>query len=159
MLRAAIDFNSIEDATERSHLDVADGTAIEAFCSKCHKSSVYVSGATGSKFEYHGTDQSQHGAAGNNELGCMGCHAGTVESHNETYFNGAARGIIHGASFTWPAGSMSEEPTITFLLGGFIDGYKAQGSWSNKDGYWSAACGGGKCNHSGGTKYWTPVAD
>ena len=89
----------------------------------------------------------------------MGCHGGTVELHDQTFYNGAARGNIHGGSFTWPAGSMSAEPTITFLLGGWLDGYKAEGSWSNKEGYWSAACGGGKCNHSGGTKYWTPVAD
>jgi hypothetical protein len=160
MLVDPIDFATIEAATTRSDLSTITGTPIETFCSRCHSSSVYVSGADGSVFEFHGTDQSQHGAAGNNELGCMGCHAGTVELTDEATSNGSARGNIHGGTFIWPTGSWTEgEDSPSFLLGGFLDGYKLQGSWSNKNNWWEPACGGGQCNHSGGTKYWTPVAD
>jgi hypothetical protein len=161
-----IDFATMEAATTRNDLSTITGTPVETFCSRCHSSSVYVSGADGSVFEFHGTDQSQHGAAGNNELGCMGCHAGTVNlieldgQDNPIYDNGAARGNIHGGNFTWPTGSWTEgEDSPSFLLGGFLDGYKLQGSWSNKNNWWEPACGGGQCNHNGGTKYWTPVAD
>ncbi|MHC4117142.1 MAG: cytochrome c3 family protein [Planctomycetota bacterium] len=161
-----IDFATIEAATVRSDLSSVSGTFVETFCSNCHLSDVYVSDFSGSKFEFHGADQSQHGAAGGNELGCMGCHAGTVNlieldaQDNPIYSNGAARGSIHGGNFTWPTGSWTAgETSPSFLLGGFLDGYKLQGSWSNKDGFWKAACGGGQCNHNGGTKYWTPVAD
>ncbi len=165
MLLTAIDFTTMEATTVEADLPAGMGATVDALCITCHKSTVYVDNGSGNSvdigsiFEYHGAAQSQHGSGGGNELGCMGCHGGTVELHNETYSNGAARGNIHGTSFTWPAGSMSAEPTITFLLGGWIDGYKAEGQWSNKDGWWNAACGGGQCNHSGGTKYWSPVAD
>jgi hypothetical protein len=156
MLRSPIDFATMEATTAKANLPAGMGATVEAFCVTCHKSSVYVNGNLGSRFEYHGADQSQHGAAGGNELGCMGCHGGTVELTNG-YANGAARGNIHGATFTWS--TWSTEPTITFMLGGWLDGYQAQGQWSAKDGFWKPACGGGQCNHSGGTKYWTPVAD
>jgi hypothetical protein len=160
MLRDPIDFNSMEEAVSDTDLPAGMGATVDTFCLRCHKSTIYVDGTNGSVFEYHGADQSQHGSAGGNELGCLGCHAGTAELTDETYWNGAARGNIHGASFTWPAEAWTpNEPTVTFLLGGWLDGYKEQGSWSNKDGYWKPACGGGQCNHSGGTKYWTPVAD
>jgi hypothetical protein len=155
-----IDFATIEAATTRSDLSTITGTPIETFCSRCHEASVYVTGSNGSVFEFHGTDQSQHGAAGNNELGCMGCHAGTVELTDEATSNGSARGNIHGGTFIWPTGSWTEgEDSPSFLLGGFLDGYKLQGNWSNKNNWWEPACGGGQCNHSGGTKYWTPIAD
>lgn len=160
MLLAAIDFNTMEEATVKTDLPSGMGDTVEAFCIRCHKSTVYVSGNTGSVFEYHGTDQSQHGSAGGNELGCLGCHGGTVELTDQTYWNGSAKGNIHGGSFTWPADAWTpNEPTTAFLVGGWLDGYQEQGNWSNKDGWWEPACGGGKCQHSGGTKFWTPVSD
>ncbi|MHC4213090.1 MAG: hypothetical protein ACYSWP_06940, partial [Planctomycetota bacterium] len=159
MVLDAIDFAGMEAATEVAQVPASVADAIDGFCGRCHSSSVYITGNTGSIFEFHGEDQGQHASSGSNVLGCMGCHAGTVELHNETYSNGAAKGLIHGGSFTWPSGSMSQEPAITFVLGGWIDNYKTEGKWSSKNNYWQKACGGGKCNHSGGTQYWTPVAD
>lgn len=160
MLVDSIDFATMEAAVSDTDLPTGMGATVEAFCTRCHRSTVYVDGNNGSIYEFHGADQSQHSSAGGNELGCMGCHAGTVELTNQTYSNGAAPGNIHGGSFIWPTGSWTVgESSPSFLLGGWLDGYKLQGSWSTKDGYWKAACGGGQCNHSGGTKYWTPVAD
>jgi hypothetical protein len=151
MLRAAIDFDTMEAATDPGTLPAGMGASVETFCSMCHKASVYVtagdSEAAGSIYEYHGASQNQHSAAGGNDLGCMGCHAGIVDFGPPAPDNGALPGNIHGGSFTWPAGTFSSgTPTEYFMLGGWIGGW-ATGvdRRGNPEGY----CSGGDCNHTG----------
>jgi hypothetical protein len=146
MLRAVVDFNTMEATTDPANLPAGMGATVEALCSMCHKATVYVSSAdseaAGSIFEYHGASQQQHGAAGGNELGCMGCHAGTVDFGPPAPDNGAAPGNIHGGSFTWPPETFSSgTPTEYFMLGGWIGGWQISGA----TGY----CSGGDCRHTG----------
>ncbi|UCG49365.1 MAG: hypothetical protein JSU94_06190 [Phycisphaerales bacterium] len=144
-----IDFDTMEAAADAASLPPGMGAAVETFCSTCHQASVYVDNTvTGSVFEYHGAAQNQHGAAGGNELGCMGCHAGITnlgdapKGGGAYYPNGAARGNIHGGDFDWSTTtSFAVGPTDIFMLGGWIGGWQINGS--------SGECSGGQCNHGG----------
>jgi hypothetical protein len=157
MLRAAIDFDTMETTTNSSNLPDGMGLTVEAFCTSCHKPSVYVdpknngfsdSGEAGSIFEYHGDSQSQHGAGGGNELGCIGCHAGIVDFGALSEWNGATRGNIHGGNFTWGSSSFaSGTATEHFILGGWMSGWQTSGA----TGY----CRGGDCNHKNSSKNYT----
>ncbi|MHC4941653.1 MAG: hypothetical protein ACYTG7_01395 [Planctomycetota bacterium] len=152
MLRNPIDLDTMESTVDPANLPVGMGSTVETFCTRCHKASVYVSASdpesVGSIFEYHGVGQNQHGAAGGNELGCMGCHAGIVDFGSLTDPNGAARGNVHGGNFTWPASSnMSGFATEHFMLGGWIGGW----DFSGATGY----CRGGECNHKNSSKNYT----
>lgn len=146
MLRTSINF----DAIETGSYSTAIGSTIESFCTTCHKATVYVSGAPealGSMFEYHPGGQNQHGASGGNDFGCLGCHAGIVNEGGITD-NGAARGNIHGGSFTWPAGSKSPgAASIKFMLGGWLNGW----DYNASTGY----CWGGDCAHGKNAKTYT----
>ncbi len=156
MIRTAVDFDTMETTTDPSNLPAGMGATVEAFCTTCHKASVYVSSSdpesVGSIFEYHGAGQNQHRAAGGNDLGCMGCHGGIVNFGDQpknpppTYWpNGAARGNIHGGSFDWSTTtSFASGPTDYFMLGGWIGGWQISGS--------SGECSGGDCNHGGTSK-------
>jgi hypothetical protein len=152
MLRNAVDFDAIAPITAETGLPAGAGIAIETLCSRCHNSAVYVTATvTASKFEYHGQDQSQHRAGdptGGNELGCMGCHAGTAsigdapKGGGANYANGAGPGNIHGGSYDWSSTtSFAAGPTDVFMLGGFIGGWQINGS--------NGECSGGGCNHGG----------
>ncbi len=152
MLRTAVDFDTMETTT----LPAGMGLTVETFCTTCHKASVYVSASAGSIFEYHGTGQNQHGADGGNELGCMGCHGGirdegglnTGGKNPEPVSNGAARGNIHGGSFTWPSQSFASGTlTQCFMLGGWMSGWLTVGS--------TGECRGGECSHSNSSKSYT----
>jgi hypothetical protein len=141
---------------------------IEAFCTKCHEPSVYVTGADGfSVWEKHGANQSQHGAAGGNQLGCLGCHGGTVDQNGGVVAdNGAWNGNIHGVvwdwetdggltfgSKNWPGTPPADSVANNFMLGGWLSGWSAAGE-----------CGGGNCNHAGsadrgGGQSYTPAID
>lgn len=150
MLRTQIDLDSMAGGT----LSTAIGDAVETYCTLCHKYSVYGSGGGGgaafSKFEFHGSDQNQHGSAGGNELGCLGCHGG-IYNHGGVSDNGASRGVIHGGGFQWLSDSWAEGSSSRhFIVGGWISGWKADTS-SGKDG-----CGGGTCSHPGATRRNTP---
>jgi predicted CXXCH cytochrome family protein len=155
MLRTAIDLNGMEaagDAGDPELLPAGLGVAVENFCTLCHKASVYVNDGdpelAGSIFEYHGGGVTQHRAqnsANPNTMGCMGCHAGIVNFNGGTPpgGNGAARGNIHGGTFTWPPGTFSSDlDTDYFMLGGWISGWMASASVGE--------CGGGACAHKGG---------
>jgi len=146
MLRSSINF----DAIEAGSYSTAIGATIESFCTTCHKSSVYMSAnpeTAGSMFEYHPGGQTQHGASGGNEFGCMGCHAGIVNEAGISD-NGAARGNIHGGAFTWPADSQtSGASSIRFMLGGWLNGW----NYNASTGY----CYGGKCAHGKNAKTYT----
>jgi predicted CXXCH cytochrome family protein len=155
-LRVAIDFDGMIAAYQAGDwqlIPAGVGTAAENFCTICHKSSVYFAtdpGAAGSVFENHPGDIGQHAAAGQNPLGCLGCHAAPVQFNNNVppSGNGGAPGIIHGATFVWPTGTWADGfTTESFMLGGWISGW----SWeydSRKDVYYGQ-CGGGDCNHTG----------
>ncbi len=163
MLRTAIDFESpqgMEAAGNEGNpglLPAGMGATVETFCTSCHKASVYVtpkaagfsdSKVAGSIFQYHGDSRQQHSAAGGNELGCMGCHGGIVNFGDQPqgggsyYYNGAARGNIHGGSFDWSTTtSFASGLTEHFMLGGWIGGWQISGS--------SGECSGGDCSHGG----------
>ena len=87
--------------------------------------------------EYHGTNQSQHGAADGNELGCLGCHGGIIDWSGGSA-NGSARGNIHGTNFDWGTTGAAE----SFIVGGWLSDFTYTAS--------SGQCYGGDCNHSGG---------
>ncbi len=153
MLRTPIDLDGMATGT----LSTTIGTQVETFCIRCHSHDVYVgpkaagfadSKAAGSVMEYHGDAQSQHGAAGGNELGCMGCHAGIVNYDGglPSAGNGSARGNIHGVTFTWSSGTFSSGvQTEHFMLGGWISGWYTFTDRGTPYG----GCGGGDCNHTG----------
>jgi predicted CXXCH cytochrome family protein len=155
MLRTSIDLNGLEAAGAASDIGlipVSVRTAVETFCTRCHKASVYVSStdsqAAGSIFEYHGASQNQHRAAGGNEMGCIGCHGGIVQFDGglPTNGNGAARGNLHGGNFVWGPGTFSAGVTTQhFMVGGWISGWYTFVDKGNPMG----GCGGGDCNHTG----------
>jgi hypothetical protein len=144
MVITPIDFDQMEvagAAGDKGLLTAGMGATVETFCGQCHTSSVYVSGNTGSVFEYHGTDQQQHGAAGGNQLGCLGCHGGLINLGELPNDNGSARGNIHGGDFDWnTTTSFASTPTDIFMLGGWIGGWDISGS--------TGRCTGGECQHS-----------
>lgn len=155
MLRSAIDLDTMETTTNPANLPSGMGATVETFCTTCHKASVYVNSSdpesVGSIFEYHGGAQNQHGAAGGNELGCMGCHGGIVD-FSAGVGNDAVRGNIHGGNFTWPTGSFSSGvATEHFMLGGWISGWMTDVDKGNPIG----ACRGGDCNHKNSSKTYT----
>ncbi len=87
-------------------------------------------------------------AAGGNELGCMGCHAGIVDFGPPAADNGALRGNLHGDSFIWGTGSFANGGTTEhFILGGWISGWNTDAT----NGY----CRGGDCNHTNSSKNYT----
>jgi predicted CXXCH cytochrome family protein len=136
MIRVSVDFDAMAAGT------LTSGTSVEAFCTLCHKSSVYVTAsdpeAVGSRFEYHGAGQNQHRAGGGNELGCMGCHGGTVNWGLLPGGNGSAPGNTHGSSYVWSSESKSPGSTpLSFMLGGWLSGWLDTGK-----------CWGGDCNHN-----------
>ena len=99
------------------------GPDTEAFCTLCHKASVYITGTSpevlGSAFAFHPGGQGQHGEQGGSELGCMGCHAGIVNFGAVPADNGSVRGNTHGRDWVWPADSFSTGVTTEFfMLGG-----------------------------------------
>ncbi len=150
MLRTSIDLDTMEATTNKTNLPAGMGSTVDTFCTLCHKASVYVSasdsGAVGSIFELHGASQQQHGSSGQNELGCLGCHAGIVNL-GRIPDNGTARGNIHGGSFTWPSGTFSSGTTTEhFMLGGWINGWD---SGLNSKGDPEGWCSGGDCSHFG----------
>lgn len=152
MLRSAIDLDTMEATTDSSNLPSGMGATVVSFCTTCHKASVYANSSdpesVGSIFEYHGVAQNQHGAAGGNELGCMGCHGGIVDfsAGVPPAGNNALRGNIHGGSVTWPTGTFSAGvDTEHFILGGWMSGWMTDVDKGNPIG----ACGGGDCNHKG----------
>ena len=153
MLRVSIDFDAMEAAATKTDLPSGMGATVEAFCTLCHKSSIYVDGNLGSVFEYHGSDMSQHSASGNNQLGCMGCHAGINNfwldnKGNLIGDNGSARGNIHGRNFSWPAQSFaSGSASERFQVGGWLSGWGLSGS----TGY----CRAGTCAHANQSKTYT----
>jgi hypothetical protein len=149
MLLDSIDFDGLMAATDKtSAYAVGAQAAINNFCTRCHKSLVYIEDRNpedlGSAFAWHGGGQNGHGSS--NDVACYGCHAGVGDYTNAGYSIGDARGNTHGVSFTWPAGTVYPEtqnqPTNYFMLGGFISEYGETGT----DMY----CGGGTCNHAGG---------
>lgn len=145
MLRDSIDFATMEATSDPRNLPDGMGLTVETFCTTCHQSSVYVSGGSGSKYEYHGSNQNQHSAAGGNELGCMGCHGGVVNFGG--VINNASHGNIHGGSFTWGSDSWAlNSSSKFFMVGGWISGWKENTSAGNN------GCGGGDCNHSGNVR-------
>ncbi len=151
MLRTPIDFASMEAGVLSDTL----GTNVETFCTICHKASEYVSGGSASIMEYHGTNQSQHGAAGGNQLGCLGCHAGIVDLGGLLggESNGAARGNIHGGNFTWGSQSYaSGTATEHFMLGGYMSGWDIYQKTRKGVTYEYGRCRGGDCNHSNSSK-------
>ena len=142
---------------------------MEVLCTKCHKSSVYVSG-TGvnlSAFEKHGSDLGNHAAANGNELGCLGCHGGFIDQGAGVVAdNGAWNGNIHGVAWdwetdggltfgdkAWPGTPPADSVANNFMVGGWLSGWSAAGE-----------CGGGNCNHAGGAtkgggQSYTPAVD
>ncbi len=137
MLRSPIDLDSMETGT----LDTAIGVQVETFCILCHNTLTYLtpktSGYDFSIMEYHGTNQSQHGAADGNELGCLGCHGG-IYNHSGNASNGSALGNIHGTNFDWGTTGVAEG----FIVGGWLSDFTYTAT--------SGKCYGGDCNHSGG---------
>jgi predicted CXXCH cytochrome family protein len=154
MLRTSIDFDGLEAAVDRASIPASVGSAVETFCTLCHKYAVYIDARApenvGSVFESHGGAVSNHTAAGQNEMGCMGCHGGIKELSGgvPAAGNGSSRGNIHGGSFSWP-----QEAAETFMVGGFLsDWFVDLDNKQNPQGN----CNGGDCNHSGsggGQKY------
>jgi hypothetical protein len=154
MLRSPVDFNTMEDTVLKDDLPVGMGDTVTTFCSNCHDSNLYVSQSrpedNGSFFSEHPGAQGQH-APPNNELGCMGCHGGTVnmtDTGANRVANGSAKGNIHGAYFVWgsdalPAETRSQE-TERFMLGGWIGGY-----WKDTANT-EINCSGGQCGHTTG---------
>jgi hypothetical protein len=147
MVLDAIDFDTILTATVKADVPLAEGAAIETFCTRCHKTSIYRGAGAGSKMEKHPGDQGQHGNAGGNTMGCMGCHAGPVNLGEEPkgggprHDNGATPGGIHGSNFDWSTTtSFATTPTDSFMFGGFIGGWHVNGA--------DGECTGGDCNHS-----------
>jgi predicted CXXCH cytochrome family protein len=152
MLRSPIDLVTMESVAVKGDLPSGMGVTVEAFCTRCHKSSEYVGGGSNSIFEFHGSNQNQHRANGGNELGCMGCHGGIVNmwhsKQGAAMPNGFGRGNLHGGNFTWTADSFSDgTPTEYFIVGGWNSGWQISGS----TGY----CRGGDCNHSNSSKNYT----
>ena len=146
MLRDPIDFDTMASTADPANLPSGMGATVETFCTRCHKSTVYVSSTdsegAGSIFEFHGQSQQQHSAAGGNELGCMGCHAGVINYSKISTNNGAAWGNIHGRNFIWPADTPSDgTATEYFMMGGWMGGWIISGSIGE--------CNGGECNHAG----------
>ena len=145
MLRVQVDFDAMEAGGSYPSTLV---TQVKDFCTMCHNPTVYAAGGdvAGSAFQYHAPGQNAH--LNSNDLGCMGCHAGTVDEGNFGG-NGAARGNIHGGSFTWPAGSHSPgQATDTFIVGGWMSGWVPVGG--------DVDCWGGTCNHDKSPKSYTP---
>ncbi len=151
MLLDAIDFDTMVATTTKNGLPSGMGNSVETFCSRCHKSSVYVTTRdpqqAGSLFDEHGRGKRPHAASGGNELGCMGCHAG-VTNLGGISDNGALAGNLHGSTFTWPSDAASSARGTTtdyFLLGGFLNGWYYDSN-TNK-----ASCWGGLCHHNSGS--------
>jgi hypothetical protein len=154
MLRSPVDFNTMEDTVLKADLPAGMGDTVMTFCSNCHDPNLYVSQSrpedNGSFFSEHPGAQSQH-APSNNELGCMGCHGGTVnmtDTGSNRVANASAKGNIHGAYFVWgsdalPAETRSQE-TERFMLGGWIGGY-----WKDTANT-EINCSGGQCGHTTG---------
>ncbi|MEN8222215.1 MAG: cytochrome c3 family protein [Acidobacteriota bacterium] len=141
MLRTAIDLDTMEAGGATSTI----GASVESYCTLCHKFDEYGSGGTAgttSKFEYHPSITSNHGAGSGNELGCLGCHGGIV--NDTSVSNGSARGNIHGGNYTWLSGTWSVgSQSKFFMVGGYISGWELNTS-AGKNG-----CGGGNCSHPG----------
>lgn len=134
MIRSAVDFDAMAAGT------ITNGVPVETFCLTCHKSSIYLTGSNannvGSRYEYHPGGQNQHGASGGNELGCMGCHGGTVNFSSYAWSNGATPGNTHGSSYVWGGTRSSGSVPQSFMLGGWLSGWRNTGQ-----------CWGGDCNH------------
>jgi predicted CXXCH cytochrome family protein len=134
MIRASVDFDAMAAGT------ITNGAPVETFCLLCHKSSIYLTGSNdnnvGSRFEKHPGGQNQHGAGGGNELGCMGCHGGTVNWSSYATSNGSAPGNTHGSNYVWLGTRSSGSTPLSFMLGGWLSGWKNTGQ-----------CWGGNCNH------------
>ena len=150
MLRTSIDLDGLEAAAAPGSIPATVGADVNTFCSLCHKAAVYLDSSNpesvGSIFEHHGASQGQHR---DNEMGCMGCHAGivTFNAGLPASGNGAARGNIHGGNYTWPAGETFSGGVTTqhFMVGGWISGWYTYVDRGNPMG----GCGGGDCNHTG----------
>lgn len=147
MLRVQVDFDAMEANVGGSYPSTLV-TQVKDFCTMCHDPFIYASGdVAGSSFVYHAPGQNGH--LNSNDLGCMGCHAGIVDEDKISGVdNGAARGLIHGGSFTWPTGSKSPgQVTDTFIVGGWMSGWLPSGG--------SVDCWGGECNHDKAAKSYT----
>jgi hypothetical protein len=154
MLRDSVDFDTMETTPLQANLPAGMGNSVTDFCSNCHKASLYVDQSrpenNGSFFSEHPGGQGQH-APSNNELGCMGCHGGITnmtDTGANRVLNGAARGNLHGALFTWgsdalPAETRNQE-TESFMLGGWMGGY-----WKDTANT-EINCSGGQCGHTTG---------
>lgn len=106
-------------------------------CIRCHKATSYQSGSTGSRFGDHNRGNHVLNA---NAYGCRGCHAGYPNA-SSIPANGSP-GNIHGANYTWPAGSpTSGIASRRFMYGGWLNG------WTSGTCYQSA------CAHGAGRGY------
>ena len=116
---------------------------IEAFCTRCHKSSSYVGSSTGSRFSDH--SKGQHSG---NTYSCRGCHAGQVDSDtSDGIDNGSIypQLMVHGTDWTWPGNALT--PNIdqdAFLFGGWLGGNDVS----------ALTCYGSNCSHGGTPKSW-----
>jgi hypothetical protein len=152
MLTVDIDF---DDMMLGNLVTTTMGEPILTFCTSCHKSSLYIDASkpeqAGSGFPEHAGGKGNHGMP-TNELSCMGCHAGPYDQGGSAVpsGNGAAPGIIHGASYTWTESITSGSPTDSFILGGYINGFY----YDTVAG--SGECGGGTCSHANGQSYSRP---
>ena len=149
MLRTPVDVDALATGTLTTTL----GDQIEVYCTECHKYDEYgTTGTAGgnSKFEYHGSNQNQHGSGGGNDMGCMGCHGG-IRDESGISGNGSAAGNIHGGGYSWGSNSWSiGSATQFFMVGGWNSGWELNTS-AGKSG-----CGGGTCNHPGRVSKLTP---
>ncbi|MHB0980203.1 MAG: Ig-like domain-containing protein [Thermoleophilia bacterium] len=109
-------------------------------CVRCHKTTVYQTTTSGSRFADH--KQGQHTLSGGNTYACRGCHAGLVDNDKNTSVANGAPGNIHGGNFTWPTGSKTPgTSTQRYMYGGWLGGWQ------------SGTCYGGNCNHTNGRAY------
>ena len=125
------------------------GAAAKSFCTRCHKSSVYLGTGDGSRFgEHNRRSHSAAGVGGRNQYGCRGCHAGIYEDDGDPGCeNGSGWLTIHGGSFVWPPCSQTpSSQSLKFLLGGYLSGWEQSTPTQ-------ATCYGGGCHHSEGQSY------
>lgn len=126
------------DNTDALLRNIATGTGIASLCQRCHKSSIYTSGGSGSDASTVHQRSAHHG-----DYDCMNCHGNFQDLSADGIDNGATQGAIHGSNYVWPSNAKTPNiATDVFMFGGFLSGQDVT----------ARECYGGACNHASSPK-------